>query len=121
LAQPVSQEARIVTELKKLSEDSGYRVDAQLINNRYTGMGDLLVSPAEGGSYETQAFLRSICAAAASVTSQNPDYQSYVDMLMVNVNGELWAISTASCRKAFSFTTEEKQNALLQILLQQLK
>jgi hypothetical protein len=96
-------------------------IDAQLISNRYTGMHDLLVSPPEGSSYETQAFLRTLCAAAASLTSQYPEYQSYVDMLIMSIDGELWAISTASCRKAFSLTTEEEQNTMLQNRLQQLK
>jgi hypothetical protein len=121
LAQPFSQEARIVTELKEVAEDFGFIVEARIINNRYTGMQDLFVTPSEERIYETETFLRTVCAATATVTSQSPIYQTFIDMLMIDINGELWAISTASCRKVFSLTTEAKQNALLKSRLQQLK
>ena len=120
-AQPFSQEARIVTELKEVAEDFGFNVEASVINNRYTGMQDLVVSTSEERSYETENFLRTVCAATATVTSQSPTYQTFIDMLIMDINGELWAISTASCREAFSLTTDAKQNALLKSRLQQLK
>ena len=120
-AQPLSQEAGIATELKEVSEDFGYVVDVRVVNNRYTGMQDLFVTSSEGHSYETDVFLRTVCAATATVTSQSPTYETFIDMLMIGINDELWAISTASCRKAFGLTTQAKQNALLRSRLQQLK
>jgi hypothetical protein len=39
----------------------------------------------------------------------------------MDINGELWAISTESCRETFSMTTEGGQNAMLKNRLQQLR
>ena len=116
-----AQEIRIVTELIEVSEDFGYMINATVVNNRYTGMQDLHVTPAEGHSYETEIFLRIVSAAVATVTRQSPIYQTYIDMVMMDINGELWAISAESCRKAFSRTTEAGQNAMLRSRLQQLR
>jgi len=120
-AQPFSQEPRIVTELKEVSEDFGYTIDVNVINNRYTGMQDLHVTPSEGYTYETEKFIRTICAAAATITSQSHTYQTFIDVLMLSINDELWAISTASCRKIFDMTSEATQNAMLKNRLQQLR
>jgi hypothetical protein len=119
-AQPISKEPQIVIALKETTETFGYIIDVQVIYNRYTGMQDLFVTPVKEQSYDTEAFIRNVCAAAASVTAQNPDYQTY-DVLMMNVNKELWAISTKTCRQAFSMATEAEQHAMLKGRLQQLK
>lgn len=119
-AQPISEEPQIVLELKETTETFGYMIAVQVIYNRYTGMQDLFVTPVNEQSYDTEAFIRNVCAAAASVTAQNPDYQTY-DVLMMNVNEELWAISTKTCRLAFGMATEAEQHAMLKGRLQQLK
>ena len=119
-AQPISEEPQIVIELKKTTETFGYMIDVQVIYNRYTGMQDLFITPAKGQSYDTEAFMRNVCAAAASVTARNPAYQTY-DVLVMNVNEELWAISTKSCRLAYSMATEAEQHDMLKGRLQQLK
>jgi hypothetical protein len=120
-ARSSAQEILIVTELKEVSEDYGYLIDATVVNNRYTGMQDLHIVPAEGHSYETDNFLRMVSAAVATVTAQSPTYQTYIDMVLMDINGELWAISTESCRKAFSMATEVGQNAMLRSRLQKLR
>jgi hypothetical protein len=116
-----AQELLIVTELREISEDFGYLIDATVVNNRYTGMQDLHIAPAEGHSYETEIFIHIVSATVATVTEQSPTYQTYIDMVLMDINGELWAISTESCRKAFSKTTEAGQNAMLRSRLQQLR
>lgn len=116
-----AQELSLVTEIQEVSEDFGYMIDITVVNNRYTGMQDLHVTPSEGHTYETEGFLRTICAAVATITSQSPTYQTFIDMMMLSINDELWAISTESCRKTFSMTTEAMQNAMLGSRLQQLK
>jgi hypothetical protein len=119
-AQPISEEPQIVIALKETTETFGYMIDVQVIYNRYTGMQDLFVTPAREQSYDTESFISNVCAAAAGVTAQNLDYQTY-DVLMINVNEELWAISIKSCRQAFSMATEAEQHAMLKGRLQQLK
>jgi hypothetical protein len=114
-------ELLIVTELKEITEDFGIQVTVTVINNRYTGKQDLSIKPTEGMVYETDTFIRTVCAAVAAVTAQSPVYETYIDMVMLEINGELWAISTESCRKAFGMATEVGQNAMLKSRLQQLR
>jgi|GEM_PF-2302155 len=123
LAPPQSpaQELRIVTELKEITKDFGFLIDMTVVNNRYTGKQDLAIKPNEGMVYETDIFIRTVCAAVATVTAQSPVYETYIDMVILDINGELWAISTESCRKAFGMTTEVGQNAMLKSRLQQLR
>ncbi len=123
LAPPQSpaQELLIVTELKEITEDFGFLIDVTVVNNRYTGKQDLAIKPTEGMVYETDIFIRTVCAAVATVTAQSPVYETYIDMVMLDINGELWTISTKSCRKAFGMATEVGQNAMLKSRLQQLR
>lgn len=123
LAPPQSpaQELLIVTELKEITEDFGFLIDVTVVNNRYTGKQDLAIKSTEGMVYETDIFIRTVCAAVATVTAQSPVYETYIDMVMLDINGELWAISTKSCRKAFGMATEVGQNAMLKSRLQQLR
>jgi len=120
MAQPISEKPQIVVKLKETTETFGYMIDVQVIYNRYTGMQDLFVTPVSEQSYDTDAFIRNVCAAAASVTTQNPDYQTF-DVLMLNINEELWAISIKTCRQAFGMATEAEQHDMLKGRLQQLK
>lgn len=123
LAPPQSpaQELLIVTELKEITEDFGSLIDVTVVNNRYTGKQDLAIKSTEGMVYETDIFIRTVCAAVATVTAQSPVYETYIDMVMLDINGELWAISTKSCRKAFGMATEVGQNAMLKSRLHQLR
>lgn len=123
LAPPQSpaQELLIVTELKEITEDFGFLIDVTVVNNRYTGKQDLAIKSTEGMVYETDIFIRTVCAAVATVTAQSPVYETYIDMVMLDINGELWAISTKSCRKAFGMATEVGQNAMLKSRLHQLR
>jgi hypothetical protein len=116
-----AQELLIVIKLKEITEDFGVLVTVNVINNRYTGKQDLAIKPTEDTVYETDVFLHTVCAAVATVTAQSPVYETYIDMVMLNINDELWAISTESCRKAFGMATEVGQNAMLKSRLQQLR
>jgi hypothetical protein len=116
-----AQEPLIVTELKEITEDFGFLIAVNVINNRYTGKQDLAIKPTEGMVYETDIFLRTVCAAVATVTAQSPVYETYIDMVMLDINGEVWAISTGSCRKAFGMATVAGQTAMLKSRLQQLR
>ena len=120
-AQLSAEELLIVTEMKEVSEDFGYMIDVTVVNNRYTGKRDLRISPSEGYNYETEIFIRNVCAAVATVTAQSPIYKTYIDMVMFDINGELWAISTASCRKTFSMTTEYGRETVFKNRLQRLR
>jgi hypothetical protein len=92
-----------------------------VVNNRYTGMQDLFIEPARGSTYGSEDFLHAVCAAVAQVTAHSPAYQTYLDMVMIEVNGELWAISTENCRRAFRMSTEPAQKVLLGRSLQRLR
>jgi hypothetical protein len=51
----------------------------------------------------------------------SPIYQTFIDMVLIEINGELWAISSENCRKAYGSTTEKEQLKLLLRSLQRLR
>ena len=116
-----AQEPPIASEIRQIAEDFGYDITVSVVNNRYTGMQDLFVTPAQAKTYESAVFIHGVCAAVAQVTAASPSYQTFVDMVMIEVNGELWAVSTANCRKAFRMNTVAAQKVQLGRSLQRLR
>jgi hypothetical protein len=116
-----AQEPSIAAEIRERAEDFGYLIIVDIVNNRYTGMQDLMIRPAQRKSYDTGELIHAVCAAAAQVTAQSPAYQTHIDVAMIDVNGELWAISTESCRRAFHMSTEPAQRVFLGRSLQRLR
>jgi hypothetical protein len=116
-----AQEPAVTSEIRGIAEDFGFLITVDVVNNRYTGMQDLFIEPARGSTYGSEDFLHAVCAAVAQVTAHSPAYQTYLDMVMIEVNGELWAISTENCRRAFRMSTEPAQKVLLGRSLQRLR
>jgi len=116
-----AQEPAVAREIRGIAEDFGFLIIVDVVNNRYTGMQDLVIEPAEGSACVSEDFLHAVCAAVAQVTAQSPAYQTYLDMVMIDVNDELWAISAENCRRAFQMSTEPAQKVLLGRSLQRLR
>jgi hypothetical protein len=116
-----AQEPAVTSEIRGIAEDFGFLIIVDVVNNRYTGMQDITIAPAQGSTYGSENFLHAVCAAVAQVTAQSIAYQTHLDMVMIDVNGELWAISTENCRRAFRMGTEPAQKVLLGRSLQRLR
>jgi hypothetical protein len=116
-----AQEPSITAEIRERADDFGYLISVGIVNNRYTGMQDLTIVPAQGKTYDTGDFIHAVCAAVAQVTAQSPAYQTRIDVVMMDVNGELWAVSTESCRRAFRMGSEPAQKLFLRRSLQRLR
>jgi hypothetical protein len=120
-ASPGAQELQITSEVAEIAEDFGYPMSVTVVNNRYSGFQDLVIKPAAGSTYETESFMHAACAAVAQVTAQSPTYQTHIDMIVIDIEGELWAVSSETSRKAFSMTTEAEQKVFLKRRLQRIR
>ena len=110
-----TEEPIIIRELKyEVQQNSGFSIDVQVLMNEKSRLQDLYITPAKGKTYSLSPFLYSVALAVARITQKSVTYQVYTGQVLIDINGELWAISAEMCRKVFELGTVEEQNKTLQ-------
>ena len=108
------EEPLIARELKReVQGNSDFSFQVQVFLNEYTNLQDLYVMPSGESGYSTSAFVYAVAKGIAVITEQSITYRLYTGIVLIDVNGELWAISAKSLREVFQIGTVEEQNALL--------
>ena len=97
-----------------MQQNSGFSIDGQVIINEKSRLQDLYITPAKGKTYSLSPFLYSVALAVARITQKSVTYQVYTGQVLIDINGELWAISAEMCREVFELGTVEEQNKTLQ-------
>jgi hypothetical protein len=115
-----SAEPVIVQDIRKKVEHYGYEIAVEIVNNRETGREDLFVTPKKGG-YSSGAFIFAVAHGISDATSISLTYQVFFDMVLIQINDELWAISAANCRRIFSLQSAEEQNKMFRKSLKRLR
>ncbi|MBA7627584.1 hypothetical protein ES703_35048 [subsurface metagenome] len=117
-----ADEPILLKELKKeVENNSGFFIYIEIITNPESKLQDLYITPEIGRTYSSGSFIYAVAQAVSNITSHSLTYRFYTGITMIDVNGELWAISAENCRKIFKLGTVEEQNAMLQKSLKRLR
>jgi hypothetical protein len=110
-----TDEPIIVRELKyEVKKNSNFLINVQVLINKESRLQDLYITSIEDKEYSVDAFLYSVTQAVASITQISVTYRIYTGQVLIDIKGELWAISAENCRKVFELGTIEEQNRMLQ-------
>jgi hypothetical protein len=120
---PVSaEETNFIQELRKeVVNNSGFSINARIVQNKESKLQDLYILPAGEKTYPTGSFIHAVAQGVSDVTSSSFAYRLYTGMVIIDINGELWAISSENCRKIFRQDTVEGQNEMMQKSLKRLR
>ena len=117
-----AEETHFIQELRKeVTNNSGFNINARIVQNKESKLQDLFIQPAGEKTYPTGAFIYAVAQGVSDVTSSSFAYRLYTGMVIIDINGELWAISSENCRKIFKQDTTEDQNEMMQKSLKRLR
>jgi len=111
----------IGSEIRDAVKKYGFDITVDIVYNKKTGLQDLAIEPAEGHSYSSGSFVYAVSQCVAKITSKSFTYRLYFNMVIIDINDELWAISAENCRKTFELGTIEEQNEMLRKSLKRLR
>lgn len=114
-------ETVLETELKEEVKKRGIEIGIEIIQNKETKLQDLYIIPYGDRNYSTGSFIYAVSEGVATITSKSFAYRLYTGMVIIDVNEELWAISSENCREIFKLKTVDEQNTLLQKSLKRLR
>jgi hypothetical protein len=117
-----SKDTALVAELKKKVEEShGYKLQVYVVTNPESKLQDLYIMPESGKNYETKTFVYAILGAVNRLTTEIIAYRIYIGVVLIDINGELFAISAKNAREVMSLEAGDERDAKLNIYLKKLR
>ncbi len=114
LADDTGEELLLARELKKgISTNYNMLISVNIVINQESKLQDLIITPEGDQGYSTGSFIYAVVHAVSVVTTKTLAYKFYTGMVIIDINGELYAISAENCRKVFEADTVEEQNEIL--------
>ncbi len=114
LADDTGEETLLARELKKgISTNYNMLISVNIVTNQESKLQDLIITPGSDQHYATGSFIYAVVEAVSGITTKTLTYKIYTGMVIIDINGELHAISAENCRKVFEADTVEEQNEIL--------
>ena len=118
----VAEESTLVTELKKeVNKTHGFKLKVFVLTNPESKLQDIYIMPDGEQDYDTETFINAIISAVNNLTSEIIAYRIYIGIILIDINGELFAISAKNCRDVSDSESEEEQKVKLNIYLKKLR
>lgn len=122
LADDTGEELLLARELKKrISTNYNMLISVNIVTNQESKLQDLIITPGSDQHYATGSFIYAVVEAVSGITTKTLTYKIYTGMVIIDINGELHAISAENCRKVFKSDTVEEQNEILRKNLKKLR
>ncbi len=122
LADDTVEEPLLARELKKgISTNYNMAISVNIVINQESKLQDLIITPKGDRAYSTGSFIYAVVHAVSVATKKTLAYKIYTGMVIIDINGELYAISAENCRKVFKSDTVEEQNEVLRKNLKKLR
>lgn len=121
-ADDTGEEPLLARELKKgISTNYNMAISVNIVTNQESKLQDMIITSEGDQSYSTGSFIYAVVHAVSVATKKTLAYKIYTGMVIIDINGELYAISAENCRKVFEADTAEEQNEILRKNLKKLR
>ena len=121
-ADDTGEEPLLARELKKgIGDSHNMLISVNIVTNQESKLQDLIITPGRDQHYATGSFIYAVVEAVSGITTKILTYKIYTGMVIIDINGELYAINAENCRKVFEADTVEEQNELLRKNLKKLR
>jgi hypothetical protein len=117
-----SEDTNLAAELKKEVEKShGFKLKVYVVTNPESKLQDIYILPESGQDIETETFIYAILNAVNYLTTEIIAYRIYIGVVLIDINGELFAISAKNAREVISSKPEEERSTKLNTYLKKLR
>jgi hypothetical protein len=118
----VAEESTLAGELKKeVNKTNDFQLKVFVLTNPESKLQDIYIMPDGEHDYDTETFINSIIGAINYLTTDIIAYRIYIGIVLIDINGELFAISAENCREVSDSESEEERNVKLNIYLKKLR
>ena len=118
----VAEESILASELKKeVNKTHDFQLKVFVLTNPESKLQDIYIMPDGEQDYDTETFINAIISAVNNLTSEIIAYRIYIGIILIDINGELFAISAKNCRDVSDSESEEEQKVKLNIYLKKLR
>ena len=117
-----AEESTLAAELKKeVNKTNDFQIKVFVLTNPKSKLQDIYIMPDGEQDYDTETFINSIINAINYLTTDIIAYRIYIGIVLIDINGELFAISAENCREVYGSESEEERNVKLNIYLKKLR
>ena len=117
-----AEESTLAAELKKeVNKTNDFQIKVFVLTNPESKLQDIYIMPDGEQDYDTEPFINSIINAINYLTTDIIAYRIYIGIVLIDINGELFAISAENCREVSGSESEEERNVKLNIYLKKLR
>ena len=118
----VTEEPPLATELKKeVNKTNDFQLKVFVLTNPESKLQDIYIMTDGEQDYDTEPFVNAIINAINYLTTDIIAYRIYIGIVLIDINGELFAISAENCREVSGSESEEERNAKLNLYLKKLR
>ncbi len=101
--------------------ETGQNTEVTIIPNNKTKKGDVYIKVINPRFPSKDKNIRMILLSIGKLLEQSISYQIYLGIIMVDINNNLYAISSENCRKAYIAKTTEEGYSIIERNLKKLK
>ncbi len=118
----VAAESILVSDLKKeVNKTHDFQFKVFVLTNPESKLQDIYIIPDGEQDYDTGTFINAIISAVNYLTTEIIAYRIYIGIILIDINGELFAISAENCREVSDSESENEQKVKLNIYLKKLR
>ncbi|MCK5568776.1 MAG: hypothetical protein KAJ15_03605, partial [Spirochaetes bacterium] len=112
----VAEESILAVELKKeVNKTHDFQLKVFVLTNPESKLQDIYIMSDREQDYDTETFINAIISAVNHLTTEIIAYRIYIGIVLIDINGELFAISAKNCREVSDSESGEEQKAKLNI------
>ncbi|HEB33053.1 MAG TPA: hypothetical protein ENI15_19600 [Spirochaetes bacterium] len=118
----VAEESALASDLKKeVNKTHDFQFKVFVLTNPESKLQDIYIMSDDGQDYDTETFINAIISAVNYLTTEIIVYRIYIGIILIDINGELFAISAENCRDVSDSESEDEQKVKLNIYLKKLR
>ncbi len=117
-----AEESNLSIELKKeVNKTHDFQLKIYVLTNPESKLQDIYIMPDGEQDCNTETFINAIISAVNHLTLEIIAYRIYIGIVLIDINGELFAISAENCREVSDSASGEEKKAKLNIYLKKLR